>query len=289
MKTCCDQLPERAGRGAARNVRSQFRDILFSLPSRAEYRKDGSIPRVIGGDRGNRLRMKWLGIAAAIIVGAGVLYVIAFPSLTLRYRLTLEAVVDGEPKTGSSVIEVIFSKQPKIRSELTTSYRGEAVVLDLGSRGTLFALLKAGSDSRSIPETIVFRAFDFPGGIFPSGSVEDGFRQIRQLSGKRELPLTSLPMLVRFRDLNDPMTVEQVDPRDIAKSFGVGTNLVRASLEIVPAGVWPFNRIGITGEPVATGIEERLIWLNHLDRYNSIPGNPFSSTLPSEINGFRAH
>jgi hypothetical protein len=227
--------------------------------------------------------MKWLGIAAAIIVGAGMLYVIAFPSLTLRYRLTLEAVVDGEPKTGSSVIEVIFSKQPKIRSELTISYRGEAVVLDLGSRGTLFALLKAGSDSRSIPETIVFRAFDFPGGIFPSGSVEDGFRQIRQLSGKRELPLTSLPMLVRFRDLNDPMTVEMVDPLDVGKSFGAGARLVHATLEIVPTGVWPFNSFGITGEPITTGIEKRLPWLSGLTSNIDGTSSTSSNALPNVL------
>jgi hypothetical protein len=29
--------------------------------------------------------------------------------------------------------------------------------------------------------------------------------QMRQISGKRELPLDSLPMLVRFRDINDPL------------------------------------------------------------------------------------
>ena len=142
--------------------------------------------------------MKWLGIIAAVIAAAVVLYLIAFPSLTLRYRLTLEAEVDGEPKTGSSVVEVTYSKQINIRSDLSIGYRGEAVVLDLGSRGTLFALLKAGGDSRSIPETIVFRAFDFPGGIFQSGTVEDGLNRIRQLSGKRELPLRVCPCWSAF-------------------------------------------------------------------------------------------
>jgi hypothetical protein len=228
--------------------------------------------------------MKRLGfVVAFIFVGAVLLYMVAYPSQTLRYRLTLEAEIDGQPKIGASVIQVTYSKQPKIRSELAIGYRGEAVVLDLGSRGTLFALLRAGNDSRSIPETIVFRAFGFPGGIFPQGSVEDLLKEIRQLSGKRELPLTSLPMLVRFRDINDPMTVEQVDPLDIAKSFGVGTTLLRATLEIVPTGIWPFNSYGITGEPMTAGIEKRLPWLtgltSNIDGTSSTSSNVLSNVL----------
>ena len=206
--------------------------------------------------------MKWLGILAALIVGAVVVYRIAYPSVTVRYRLTLEAQVDGEPKTGSGVIEVTYSKQSELASqhELVVDFRGEAVMLDLGSRGALFALLKADTDSRSGPEWIVLRAFTFPGGSLPR-PVEEGVKQVQRLSGKRELPLTSLPLLVRFRDLNDPKTVERVDPLDIGKSFGAGAKLVRATLEIVPTGIWPLNWYGITGEPITSGIDLRLKWL----------------------------
>jgi hypothetical protein len=80
--------------------------------------------------------MKWLGIAGLLIAGMVVFYVMAYPGLTLRYRLTLEAQVDGGPKVGSGVIEVTYSEQINIRSELNIGYRGEAVVLDLGDRGT---------------------------------------------------------------------------------------------------------------------------------------------------------
>jgi hypothetical protein len=233
--------------------------------------------------------MKWLGIVAVIIVAAVVMYRTAYPSVTVRYRLTLEAQVDGQARSGSGVIEVSYSKQPELaqQHELGLEYRGEAVVLDLGPRGVLFALLKEDTDSRSGPEWIVLRAFDFPGGSLPR-PVEEGVKQVKRLSGKRELPLTSLPLLVRLRDLNDPKTVERVDPLDIGKSFGAGAKLVRATLEIVPAGIWPFNRYGFTGEPITTGINLRLKWLDHLDQYRSVPSNPFSSTLPSEIGGLRS-
>lgn len=136
-------------------------------------------------------------------------------------------------------------------------------MLDVGSRGTLFALLKGDIDSRSGPEWIVLRAFNLSGGSHP-GPVKGGVRQLQHLSGKRVLPLTSLPLLVRFRDLNNPKTVERVDPLDMGRSFGAGAKLVRATLEIVPAGIWPFNWFGITGEPITTGIDQRLAWLKRL-------------------------
>jgi hypothetical protein len=228
--------------------------------------------------------MKWLGIVLALIGGTPLLYSVAYPSLTLRYRLTLEAEVDGKPKAGSGVIEVTYSKQPEFASgrDRVSSHRGEAVVLDFGDRGTLFALLTAGSDSRSIPESIILRAFNFDGGAFPGPTVEEGFKKLRQLSGKRDLPLTSLPLLVRFRDLSNPMTVEKVDPFDIGKSFGGGAKLLRATLEIVPVGIWPLNSFGVTGEPITAHMRTKLNWLSEYYE-RRLDGQRFeasSSSLP---------
>lgn len=208
--------------------------------------------------------MKWPGIVALVAL-ALVVYSLAFPSVTVRYRLTLDAMVDGVPKTGSGVIEVTYSKQSALAGQhpIVIGVRGEAVALDLDSRGTIFALLKAGSDSRSAPEFIVFRAFNFPDGVMPD-PIDDGLIKLQQLSGKREIALSSLPMLVRFRDINDQMSVEKIDPFDLATRFGSGGMLTRATLEIVPAGIWPLNRLGITGQPITGGVEKRLAWLGAL-------------------------
>jgi hypothetical protein len=105
------------------------------------------------------------------------------------------------------------------------------------------------------------RAFGFAGGSRPC-PIEQGIAQIRKLSGKVELPLDNLPMLVRFRDSADLRTAERVNPRNTGEHFGADTRLVRATLEIVPAGIWPFNRYGITGEPLTNGIESKLSWWN---------------------------
>ena len=85
----------------------------------------------------------------------------------------------------------------------------------------------------------------------------------------------SFPYLVRFRDLADPKSVEEVKPGDLAASFGKGYALKGLTIQMTDA-------------PVTVGIEKRLGWLEHLDRYRSDPSNPFTSTLPSIIGGLRA-
>jgi hypothetical protein len=55
-------------------------------------------------------------------------------------------------------------------------------------------------------------------------------------------------MLVRFRDIADPTSVEKVDPDNLAASFGEGVKLRRITVQL-------------TDDPVTTGIEKRLGWL----------------------------
>ena len=114
--------------------------------------------------------MKRLGFVIAVIVMAALVLWAIYPAATVRYRLTLEADVDGKPATGAGVIEVSYVRNLKSlpnEAEFSITVRGEAVALDLGQRGTLFALLKGGTDSRSGAEWIVLRAFNLPGGGLP--------------------------------------------------------------------------------------------------------------------------
>ena len=60
-----------------------------------------------------------------------------------------------------------------------------------------------------------------------------------------------MPFLVRFRDLKNPMSVEEVQPGNLAATFGGGARLLRATIEMTDA-------------PVTTGIETRLPWLEGL-------------------------
>lgn len=67
----------------------------------------------------------------------------------------------------------------------------------------------------------------------------------RRIGAKADISPNNLPMLVRFHDINDPKTVERVDPNNLAATFGEGVNLVSTTIEI-------------TDEPITTGIEKVL-------------------------------
>ena len=76
----------------------------------------------------------------------------------------------------------------------------------------------------------------------------DYLDQVNWRKPKGELPFKYLPMLVRFRDPNDPTSVERVDPLDLASSFGPGVTLKSAFVEI-------------TDDPLTRGIEARFPWV----------------------------
>lgn len=95
--------------------------------------------------------MRALDTAALIVVvlvGGYFGFNAMYPSATIRYRLTLAVNTPEGIKTGSGVIEVTYAKAVRLlgsSAEITTGVKGEAVVVDLGKRGILFALLKEGA------------------------------------------------------------------------------------------------------------------------------------------------
>jgi hypothetical protein len=78
-------------------------------------------------------------------------------------------------------------------------------------------------------------------------------RALKRQRPNAELPIDLFPMLVRFRDISDPLSVEKVDPANLSATLGPGVTLRRATIEI-------------TDDPVTTGIEERLPWLKELEK-----------------------
>src|SRR4051812_15423843 len=84
---------------------------------------------------------------------------------TFRYKMTVTVTTPEGDKTGSAVREVSVTHGLHLTPEMQPAVhlKGEAVVVDLGSRGVLFALLNGyylGSDYGS----------DLPGYIFhPEG------------------------------------------------------------------------------------------------------------------------
>lgn len=217
--------------------------------------------RISGGLRGVMALMAGLVV---LLSGCGT----ALPDY--RYRLTVEVETPEGLKTGSSVIEVSTSmtSSTSIPSPGAVRHRmsGEAVTIDLGQHGTLFALLRSDVDVDWATNLLFLLAPEVGAVQDENGKYDSdaSFRaryeamlQNRRLivlpktfhtiSVLRDMP--ARPMLVRFRDITDPTTVERVDPDDLAASFGEGVKLRRVTVQL-------------TDDPVTTGIEKRLGWLD---------------------------
>jgi hypothetical protein len=188
-----------------------------------------------------------------------------------RYRLTVEVDTPEGLKRGSSVIEVKTRRasQNAIPSPglLSHKVRGEAVTVDLGARGVMFALLRSDTDNDwasrvlfALARTVSFEEIK---GREANTAFDLRFNDMMSLKGAQVLPRyfrdlppngkdanipTAYPMLVRFGDIADPKTVAKVDPDDLAASFGKGVTLRRITIER-------------TKDQVTTGIERRLGWL----------------------------
>jgi hypothetical protein len=126
------------------------------------------------------------------------------------------------------------------------------VAVDLPGGQTLFALLP---DTSGDPDYAAWVAdWALKRDLKPGGENTDyragRFAELYPTQPKTESPLrqTSRPMLVRFRDLADPKSIERVDANDLAASFGAGFRLKRITIEK-------------TRDRFTNGIKKRLIWL----------------------------
>lgn len=190
--------------------------------------------------------VKKVAVVVVLCLAVYGLYSYAFPSTTLRYRLTLEVEADGRIHSGSGVIQVTYGKCLGWMSNTgSCGYAdvvGEAIPVDVPPNGPLFALLSSGDTPRSGPEWTPRVAFGFP----MSDSMEETVARVRSIKGSAKVPADQIPPLVRFRNSADPNTAEFVDPQGFGGRFGV--TIKSASLEVTKA-------------PVTTGIEKRIPWL----------------------------
>lgn len=111
--------------------------------------------------------------------------------------------------------------------------------------------------------------------FFPGEAPVKVAGRFETLRETREVPRNRYPLLVTFTDINDPTTVQRVDPKDLAATFGPGVSLKRITLEI-------------TDEKVTEGrVEAMLTWWCTLRKARSrlngktgpISDNELSNTL----------
>ena len=190
-------------------------------------------------------------------------------------KLTAKVETPEGVKSGFSVIEVKWDKAGR-----GYNVKGDAVAVDLPKGETLFVLLRSQS------------SVDWPAYLHQivklENSPEDQALYYNRIAANRTIwpvPRTkeyfgnreeheNYPYFVRFKNIADPKSVEQVDPDDLAKSFGPGYRLKSLTVQM-------------TDEAVTVGIEKRLGWLESvgLERTTLIPNPPkfLDETQPVQL------
>lgn len=211
-------------------------------------------------------------VMGTLLAGAGMLMAgCAFSGQpTYRFRMTVEIATPQGLKTGSSVMEIVAYKESFVigdRGGGHSGLGGEAVVVDLAD-GPVFALLHKESDNARDLHGEVTHA------LAPEASTHGDFdvflaavRRLGKESGiKADLPRADWPMMVRFRNLGDPKSVEKVDPD------AIGVKRIR---------------LETTSDPMTTGIEKRLGWLSAAENFQ-YQGTRYSDLYPLPSLDFRS-
>lgn len=198
-----------------------------------------------------------------------------------RYRLTVEVQTPEGIRTGSSVIEVRTSEGAGFPGPeaggMHSRVIGEAVAVDLGARGTLFALLRTsdGSSGSGAGDWAWVLLPPTPNrGVVTWDERVARYRTLADADGQAELPTNQLPLFVRFRDMADPLTLERVRPGSFQQKFGQGVRLRSVVVEI-------------TRDSVTREIADGLPWLDRLEDYRTDPDNPFTTNVPDEVHALR--
>ncbi|HEX8486021.1 hypothetical protein [Sphingomonas sp.] len=204
-----------------------------------------------------------LGCLLALVSGCGLL-----SRERYRFKLTIEVDTPAGIKSGSSVYEITAWNALKLLPEERSrdwAVKGDAAAVDLADGRTLFALLKTTSLMREDLAQVSMAALD---PAFRNDIVESAGRigRSERIRSPASVSQGDYPLLVTFRDVRNPKSVERVDPAALDKSFGAGVTLRRITVEI-------------TDVPVTTGIEKRLGWLGRgpdggLDPTMGVTANP---------------
>jgi hypothetical protein len=183
---------------------------------------------------------------------------ILYPTINIRYRLTLDVDVDGVRHSGSGVVEFSYSTSAGLIRDFVTGgaqgmvgeMHGNAITVDLGDRGLLFVVnrLPCITKNGGNPDPAFFdsnRLSDLPLTSYqdfahPPPRGQNAFlRTAQHQTTAANIPLEQLPMLLRLSDLQDRNSAQNVDPRDLAAAFGPGVRLVKAVLQVTSNPITP--------------------------------------------------
>lgn len=192
------------------------------------------------------------------------------PRNSWRYKMTVEVETPEGVRSGSAVREVRYQAAsswfPLGESRPQWRLKGEAVAVDLPNGRILFALLRGnGGGDVDYGARIADRALGNGGRIsgWP-GPVELWPTAPSRIALEQT---DTIPMMVTFADSHNAKSVEQLDPANLASTFGAGVRLRRITVEVV-------------NDQVTMAIQKKLKWLSAYPE-TRLDANYRGSTNPS--------
>ena len=136
--------------------------------------------------------------------------------------------------------------------------QGDALFVDLGGGRNVVALLAVGADPTELDATnyIAMRSF-----LAAGRKVQ--FRDMKKTTAMSAVPVPAenAPVLVTFKDVNDPASMRRLTADSAQALLGPGVKVRSMMVSTVANGFWPLDIGGALGEPVTRGIEQKLPWL----------------------------
>jgi hypothetical protein len=193
----------------------------------------------------------------------------AFFYTPYHYALKAEVETPAGIRSGSSVIEVKWSYR-------SFKVKGEAVAVDLPNGQTLFVLLRSPSSedwASRADESMDFKPDTTTSEAYWKRIADD--RGIYPVKRRRITAIENsdnYPYFVRFREIQDPTSVELINPDNLAATFGPGYRLKSLTVQFTDA-------------PVTHGVEKRLPWLEEVgrERGSLIPNPPRVATDKNRV------
>lgn len=191
----------------------------------------------------------------------------------VRYRVILSADIDGKPVEASTVMEVRYSRvtHSLIGTGGATRLYGEALIFDVGGKGTIYVLPIQHPANASLAQVYEYGILTTFGIANSIGSLTDAdLAKLNNAKGRQPFHLyktSRLPAFVSFTDESNPKTIYEIDPSELGRYF--------PSVKVTGLD------IEITSDPITKKLRDRLPWLKNATDPNIFPRDPRATRRPN--------
>lgn len=166
-------------------------------------------------------------------------------AVSWRQRLTVILDTPAGQVRGASVTEVTNTEAvgallPMESRGVRSVVRGEAVAVEVLPGRWLFALLSGDDDALGQADQLIYTTFRLGENLKISDRTYEALMadlRSKPLDTPAPVPAESYPLLVTFDDITKPETVREVEPANIAATFGPGVTLQGMTLEVTDEGL----------------------------------------------------